>query len=498
MKKAILFLLVCALVVSMAACSQTEPTDPSAIPTTQPSTEPTAEPTEEPATEPTTEPTIPEEPEAAFDNYQCIHTEQRDLDWEEDIVYMARLYLGEYILDGHPSLAARRVSIHDVNNQVYQRYFYDAELRDNFIASVRSLIDRIPELTDLQICYELKRIVAHIGDGHSQVYAETGDEYFPIVVERMENNGELGYYVTRIPSSARKVIYAKLVSINGVPVDEVVQRLGEFVTTESEAWARDTVYSVFGQMLIADKDALQAANIVGQDADTAVFCFETGNGTTETVELEALDIVSGEYWEVGYIDRISTSMGFLTNAYIYEASYFYQYLDEYDTMFLRLYDFSSDTDYRLEQLLEDMDQELKQIGHIRKIVIDVRDNPGGNLDFEDDVIDFLREMDVDDIYILMDDGSYSAATLFPNRASKVLDNVTLVGSPTAQSPNFFASATWLQMRKHAVQFSISTSYSETDPNFVGDSLVPDIYIYQNLSDYKMGVDTVLQAVLDME
>lgn len=468
---------------TLCACdSQPEPTETTQLPETTLPEEPT-------------ETTVPEVPEAAFDDYVFLYENQRDLDWEEDIVYFARLFLGEHVVKGHPYLTARLISIIDLDNSVSQRYFYDAALRDTFVAEIHDLIAAVPDLNDNQIAHELMRIAALLGDAHTQVYMPAA-AYFPLVVEQMEQGGELGLYATRIHEEYGDLVLSELVSINGIPVDEVMERLSVYVSTENEHWANNCITSIFNNMHIVELGALQAAGVVAHDADTAVFGFLTENGSTKEVQLTALNLAAGEYWSVPYVDCTQFGMGFLSYSRYGETSYFHQYLELYDSMYIRLYDCSADAEYRLEDLLEEVDQELRVIGAVDKIIVDVRDNPGGYVHFVDGLIDFLREANAEEIYILVDNGSFSAGTIFPSRARTKLDNVTIVGTHTAQTPNFFAGPTSLNLRKHEVYFAVSTNYFEGDPTFVGKALAPDILVYQNLEDYRMRIDTALQTVLD--
>lgn len=79
MKKLLSILMVIVMAVSLCSCLVAEP-------------------------EPT-EPTEPTEPAAGFEEYTCVYTDERDLDREEDIVYMANVFLTEHpILADVPSL----------------------------------------------------------------------------------------------------------------------------------------------------------------------------------------------------------------------------------------------------------------------------------------------------------------------------------------------------------------------------------------------------------
>lgn len=490
MKKFICVILVTVMLLSLCACEKVNTEETTAMPTETTVVETTVQETTVPET------TAPEVPEHAFDDYAFVYEEEREKLWEQDIIYFARLCLGEYVVKGHPYLTARLISITDLDNIITQRYFYKAELRDRFITEIHSLIEQLPELTDTQIVFELMRILALLDDAHSALYSDCF-EYFPMILEPMEQNGEVGLRLIRIPQEYKDLLYAELIAINGIPVEDVIKGITPYVSTENEFWAKQTIVSIFNEMMICEKGALQAAGVMGAEEDRAQFQFVTEQGEERTVTLEAADYFGEEYWSYRYADCNPVSVGTLSYSQYGNTSYFHQYLQNEKAMFLRLYDCSADAEYRLEDFIVDVDQALRRIGHVDKIIVDIRDNPGGYLNFVDNLIKFLGEADTDHIYILTDNGSFSAGTIFPQRAKAKLDNVTIVGEPTGQTPNFFAGATVLQLRKHNVAFSLSMSYFEGDPSFEEAALMPDILVYQNLTDYQLGIDTVLQTVLDL-
>lgn len=489
MKKSIALLLTFVLMLSMAACQ--EPLEEAVQPTGE-----STEATTEPGTDPTEESTEPESV-TAFDDYVYIHEEQRDRDWEEDIVYLAQMYLGEGPVKGHAAVVNEWYSVQDIDGYITTRYFYDADLRDTFIAEIHALIGQVPELTDDQIVYGLQAIVALLRDAHTSVTLPVG-EFFPYVVQQMEHNGELGLYVTRIPKQHSDLLYAELIAINGVDIQEIRERLGRYASAENEYWEDHLIYSLYYNGKIMDKTALQAAGVVGTEEDTALFRFLTQFGETVEVELEALSHGT-EYWSPGYIDCTPYAKGMLSMSQYGDTKYFGMHLNEYNAYYIRLYNMQSESENQLEQFLWDQTGEIKRVGGVKKLVIDVRHNPGGYGNFADDMIEYIKESGVEAVYILIDEGSCSAAVWFPHRASQKLDNVVLVGTPAGQPPNFFAgSSSVYELRKHDVYFTISSTYFEMGKGFEGDAVEPDILVHQNLEDYMNGIDTQLQTVLDME
>ena len=439
------------------------------------------------------EATAPTEPVVLteFDDYFFIHTEQRDLDWEEDIVYLAKMYLGEGLVKGHPKLVNKWFTVYDKENRVTTRYFYDVALRDHFIAEIYKLIEDIPELTDSQIVFEMQRIVALLGDAHSTVNIPMGAS-FPFEVEQMESNGELGLYVTKIITQHDDLLYAELLEINGYSIDEVRALLGRFVSAENKYHVDMTI---FHKQMILDCSALQAAGIVGAEEDIAVFQFRTANGEIVEILLRAAEDTS----EADYVKRTQRIPEMLSMSKHGSCNYFGTYLSDDGAYYIRLYIMHSESEYRLQQFLWDCDKKIKQIGSVDKLVIDIRMNPGGYQGFIFEMLDYLKESDFEQIYILTDGATSSASVWFSFFAQEEIETAIFVGTPTGQPPNFFAgSANMYELKNHDYRFTISVSYSEIEEYFEGTAVLPDVLVYQNLHDYIKGIDTQLEAALNME
>lgn len=472
----------------LSGCAQT------ASPQTQAATESTVPETTESVPETVPETTAPDDtqPEPAFADYVCQYTDERDLAWEQDIVYFAQLYLGEKTVKGHPYLVNKDYPTTDANRRAYSKRFYDPAIRDLFIQEVFALIDRIPELTDLEINFELQRIAALLGDAHTSVYVPY-DEVFPVIVEQLEQNGEMGLYCVRIPAVHENVLLARLDAINGIAIDEVLQRLNAYTSTENEYWALHHQTSIFSYMTITDLNYLRAAGIVGLEEESARFRFVTVSGETVEVELEALSL-EDEYFQVTYANCDILRMGFLSYSQYGYASYFFDRPAE-DALYIRLYQMVEEEEYRLEAFFQDIRDSLAYEGEVSKVIIDLRNNPGGYASVNQYLTEFLQAQEFQQVYILINGGSCSAAVIFPCMAQAAVENVVIVGTPAGQPPNFFANAQVYTLRKHDVSFTISTNYTECVADFSGSALMPDVIIYQKLDDYMNGVDTVLEYVL---
>lgn len=420
-----------------------------------------------------------------FDDYVFTHTDQRDLDWEEDIVNFAKMYLGEGPVKGHPKLANKWFTVCDRNNHIATRYFFDATLRGVFIEEIYKLINRITGLTDLQINYEMQRIVALLEDAHSNVNTPQGLT-FPFEVQQLDSDGALGLYVTGVIPQYTELLYAQLLAINDYSIEEVRSMLAQYISAEN-IYHIDKV--IFHDQMILDCSALWAVGIVDTEQDTAVFQFRTVKDETVEISLQAV-------FDIDYGEHTQRS---LSMSQYGQCNYFGTPLNDDTAYYIRLYFMHSDSEYRLQQFLWDCDKEIKSMDSVDRLVIDIRMNPGGYQGFAFELLDYLKESDFDQICILTDGGTSSAAVWFSSFVRAKVEKAILVGTPTSQPPNFFAgSSNVYELKNHDIYFTISASYFEIEKDFDGSAVMPDILVYQNLQDYMQGIDTQLEAALEME
>lgn len=434
--------------------------------------------------------------EPVFDDYVYQYEDERDLAWEQDVVYFAQLLLGEKAVKGHPYLINQDVQVDDLANRRSMRVFFNPTLRDAFIEEVFSLINQIPELSDVEIIYEMQRIISILGDAHSMVSVPTG-EIFPYAVEYLEHNGEMGLYCVRIPAEHKEVLYAKLDAINDIPIDQVIQLLTVYQSRENEYLAINRISSMLSTGQIMDKNALQAAGIMGLNDDTARFRFITQSGESIEIELEALSR-GKEYNRVDFINKDVTTTYSLSYSMLGKQNYFFEYLPEQNALYIRFYQMYEEEEYRLDAFLLHIQEQLREVGGVDKLIIDVRNNPGGTSYMLDNLVAFLSQQEIGATYILINEGSFSASVVLPYKCQSSMENVTIVGTPAGQPANFLASSHTYDLLKHDITIAISYRYEECDPDFTGDALMPNILVYPSLSDFMQGKDTVLEEVLKTE
>jgi C-terminal processing protease CtpA/Prc len=146
-----------------------------------------------------------------------------------------------------------------------------------------------------------------------------------------------------------------------------------------------------------------------------------------------------------------------------------------------------------QRLLAALDSERSQ-----RLVIDLRDNGGGNSAIADPLIEELATRVAANrlkIYVLIGRGTFSSAAL--NAISlKLKAHALFVGEPSGAKPNHFGELKSVQLPNSHLYIFYSTRYWRPWPNDHDASLNPDISVAERWQDLAAGKDAALNASLN--
>lgn len=444
----------------------------------------------------TTSPTeVPVVTEAVWSGYSgtskgyiYLHSEQRDHNWEEDILYFADSYLDDYA-----KLTHYPFRIEYVDDVEYEDFHYDPDFRNAFIEQINTLIPQIPTLTDTELLYQLQRIISLLRDAHASIIIDSS-KYFPIGFEPFYEDDMWIYRVSCVPSQYEHTMMAKLVGINDTPVTQIIEKLKPYISYENENWLSHCVSGGGYPGSVSELSLLRACDILDKTEITATY-------NLITVEGESLDITLTAQTIDQFLSQDLTGMTHnLVYPSIYSDSdtfYFHRMYPEHSMMYVRIKQFETMPEYTFLEFGNQIIREVREVGGLKKIVIDLRRNPGGSqfLGYVE-FINALKRMDIDDIYVLVDQGTFSCAILMASTIKYTFPDSVLVGTPAGQPPNFFAGM-WdgdYMMPNCEVVFRMPTAYYCILQDYTYDALMPDLIVYPTLEDYVMGIDTIFEAV----
>lgn len=357
-----------------------------------------------------------------------------------------------------------------------------------FQNEVDALAARLGELSDQQIALEMSRLAAMIGDGHTWIAPDDSwaPERVPVTLFEFED----GVFVRRAMPKDNELVGREVIAIGGRPVDELLTLAGPFTS-------RDNEYSLRARRtsLLTNVAFLERVDIMG--GGPPVFTLRDAAGNTSEAPIEPVDAPRFYAW----LDE-STSTN-AKNLPLFrrraDEPYWTEYLDENRALYMRFNSvLNAPNGPHLTAFSEHLVQQLDETG-ARKLIIDVRNNGGGNGDLLKPLIRRISENKRINqrgrLFVLCDRITYSAALMFTVRMD-LQTNALFAGEPGGGKPNSYSERTDFTLPNTKMVGSISSRYHEEGGPGDDREFVPvDIPVEMTSADYFGNRDPVLDAVL---
>lgn len=347
-----------------------------------------------------------------------------------------------------------------------------------FRAAVAELTAAIPSLQEHEILVGLRRIVAMVGDAHTDVEPAKNFHRYPVTLYWFGND----LRVLRTTAAFKRALGARVVGIGSLDLPEVVQRVNSLVPKENEQFQR---YSNVSLMPLAE--VLHALKIA-PGLDRATWTFEDASGSRFSLDLapvprdEKIDWLSTLKDVPLYRQRLNELMWTTT---IPEAKTVYLNLKVYP---------DSSTFKRVSKEMFD----LIDTSGAKRLIIDVRQSNGGDFfKFRSNILDELKSRAAfrrpNSVFVVIGRGTVSAAMV---NAIETRDQLraTLVGEPTGSKPNSYSENDSLTLPNSKLKISYSTKYYKFQDH-ESPSLDPDKRIDPTWELYTAGRDPAIEWIL---
>ena len=234
-----------------------------------------------------------------------------------------------------------------------------------FNASVSALDAEIPQLGDTEVMVRMAQIVASIGDAHTSLPLPQGRtlfRWFPFTFFGFED----GWRVNAVRSDLTRLLGCKIIQIGDTPIDDAVAKVASVISHENDQWVKQQFpsYAMWA-------DVLKTVGIV-DNLDSARWTFETIGG--ERFSLEIATIPQGSISGIALPDGQGFKPLYQQNT---TQNYWYTYLESTRTLYFA-YNQCADSATRpfsafAQELFTFFDS-----NPVDRLVIDLRNNPGGN------------------------------------------------------------------------------------------------------------------------
>ena len=225
--------------------------------------------------------------------YTYIMTDERDRQWEEDIVYLADTFL--HYLHGHPKLIDQKCLVIRADSDTVgegkwtNANLYDPALRDEFIRHINALILRIHDSSDAELLFGCSEAAALLGDAHSGISLSM-DERFPLGVVQFYAKDVPEAYIVAAPKGYEDLLLCRLDAINGVTVSEIITKAAKVIPHENLYLVQNELFYSSNSKVrpcpMLGCDLLRYIGVLGEE-NTAEFTITEESGATRKIVLSS-------------------------------------------------------------------------------------------------------------------------------------------------------------------------------------------------------------------
>jgi hypothetical protein len=342
--------------------------------------------------------------------------------------------------------------------------------RRTFMREVEKVRHLLPRSAGIQNALHLRRLAALVGDGHTDVAFVLGRPVFPIDSFWFED----GLRLTAAPAGSAELLGSRVLTIGGIPTATILDRLKPFIGQAETPWG----YRSAAPYLLYRADLLEAIG-AARKGETE-FVLRTSDGKLHRTLLKAS---SAKAEKVQLSDR-----GPLWQQRPGESFWYEQWPDGTTYVNWRSYD---EVGVKAAALLSELDK-----NHPRRLLIDLRDNGGGDFKVGREVIQSIAKRPRLNrkgvLYVLVGRATFSAAMTNALDFRK-LTNATLVGEPAGARPNGWQEVRRDFLPNSGLAVSFSTKYYRFLP---GQELVrPEILVAPKIADWTSARDSAVDTIL---
>jgi tetratricopeptide (TPR) repeat protein len=377
------------------------------------------------------------------------------------------------------------------------RDLFHSMSRESFDAAVKRLDERIPTLRRNQIIVEMMKIVAMVGDGHSNIYptrdAKIGFHSLPVKLYLFKD----GMFVRAADKAHADLVGSRVVNIGSSTVDDAISRVTPLIGHDNEMGVR-----YFAPILLTMPEVLNAIELSDRD-DEATFILEK-NGRQKTVNLSAAGPVE--------MMPADTDLSWLNRDGWYDMRdnakpalwlrdpknlYWYELVPRTKAVYAQI----NQVQDRQDESLADFSHRLISFAEAtgaERLVIDLRLNRGGNGDLLRPLEIALIKSKFDQpgrLFFLIGRSSWSAAQFLLNWTEK-FTNVIFVGEPSGSKGNVYGDSRKITLPNSGITIRLSVYYwQDWSPWDTRIWTAPQITAELSSADYEAGRDPALEAAV---
>jgi hypothetical protein len=369
--------------------------------------------------------------------------------------------------------------------------------RDQFQRAISDLDSRLPELKRNQIIVEMMKIVAMVGDGHTNIYPTRDPKIaFTQLPVRLYLFSD-GLLVRSAETSKAELVGSQVIKIGTVSAEEAVKRVAPLIGNDNPMGVK-----FFAPALLTMPEVLNAVGL-STSIDFADLTLEKGGrqhivrlASAGPVEILPADTDTSWMPKDGWVDmrRKGDDPLWLRNA---ANIFWFEYLKETKTLYVQINQVGNTKD----ETLGDFAQRFLSSGEAKqaeRLVLDFRLNRGGNGEMLKPMEIALIKSKFDQpgkLFVLMGRSTWSASQFFLDWMEK-FTNTVFVGEPSGSRGNTYGDSRKITLPNSGVTVRVSIYYwQDWSPWDTRPWTSPAVTAEVSSSDYSANRDPALVSAL---
>jgi len=395
-------------------------------------------------------------------------------------------------LPAQSSLQSRQQDLNYVATRLSQLdpNFFATLSQSAFQQAVASLQTDLPALADAQFYVRLAQLVAMPGDAHTYLYLSNmpGMQTFPLHLRWLDD----GVFVTSAAPEYLQALGARIVAIDGTPIDQVMQQLGTVIPHENDQWLH-----YVAQTYLLQQQTLQGLGVASPDSATTI-TFQGLDGSQFTLAVTPSTDPR--------TSLVNADTGFIPD-YLLNSStnYWFHYFPDTRMLYFKYNVCQNDPANPFPSFAASFLNTL-DASPVDTLVLDFRGNTGGSDSLFNPLyngvvsrLGTLRRNANFALYVAIDKGTFSSAMddseVFKQPGLPVPARV--IGEPTGGKPSHYGNVNSFTLPASQIPGQYSTTVNAA-PSYIpanASSFEPDIPISTRSTDYFARFDPVMAAML---
>ena len=421
--------------------------------------------------------------------------------------------LGEIKLN---SVLSKEDYIKDVNNfksfYIHEQGYLGGYTKEQLDLDIDKLLQHPTGNTVGDLNLQLAKIISNMNDAHTTAMYFLGTEQFPFIIKIIGDE----FYIINTTEKYKDLLYSKILSIEGVKSSEILKKVSKYVSVENETGKKKRLH--YGYMLYTD--LLKKENILKEDK-VHLQILQNGkivDKTVDTIKTDNIGIYKNYYDDASYNQIMYDTSELKWDTYtnwgkeqFTEIKPFYFYKSNKNLVIKYNYSYDNNKDNVLKDMITKMQNEI-QAKDIDNIILDIRYNGGGFLShakqLEFAIMQYQLLNPKLNVKVLTGEETFSAGIRMLDSVKRNLENVQMIGTNTAGASNYNTSAgnivylgksklfiyTSGKMRRYDYTYKDVLHCSNLNKGD-GTTWIPDMFIENQIQDYAIGNDRVMDYAL---